>query len=105
MFIVKGVNVFPLGVQETLARHRPDLTGEYQIILDRAPPIDYPPRILVEVARDVPVDRHPDLVSSLGHAIQLDHNFKPDIELVAQGTIASEKKTRRLVRAYQEAKS
>jgi hypothetical protein len=78
------------------------LTGEYQIILDRAPPIDYPPRILVEVAKDVPSDRHGDLVAAVTDAIQRDHNFKPAIELVAQGTIATEKKTRRLVRAYQE---
>ncbi|MDJ0955492.1 MAG: hypothetical protein QNI91_01465 [Arenicellales bacterium] len=102
MFIVKGVNVFPLGVQETLARHRPELTGEYQIILNRSPPIDYPPRILVEVARDVPADKHAELVAAVSEAIQRDHNFKPDIKLVEQGTIATEKKTHRLVRAYQE---
>jgi len=102
MFIVKGVNVFPLAVQATIARGQPLLTGEFQIILDRPLPIDYAPRICVEVARDVPADRHAEIRASTQAAIAREHNFTSRVELVDQGTIATEKKTRRLIRAYLE---
>lgn len=100
MFIVKGVNVFPLAVQAALAKLRPRLSGEFQIILDRAPPIDYAPRIRAEVARDLPESRHGELVAETKAAIARELNFTAEIELVAQGSIGSEKKLRRLVRAY-----
>ena len=102
MFIVKGVNVFPLAVQATIARGQPRLTGEFQIVLDRPLPIDYAPRILVEVARDVPDDRYAALIAETETAIAQNHNFTCAVELVEQGTIATEKKTRRLIRAYLE---
>ena len=102
MFIVKGVNVFPLGVQATLAKLQPQLTGEFQIVLDRAPPIDYAPRINAEVARDVPTAVHEQLIARARDAIRLELNFTADITLVEAGSIATETKTKRLHRAYQE---
>ncbi|MCP4469468.1 MAG: phenylacetate--CoA ligase [Gammaproteobacteria bacterium] len=102
MFIVKGVNVFPLAVQATITGSQPRLTGEFQIILDRPLPIDYAPRILVEVARDVPKHGHAEIIAETEAAIAKNHNFTCAIELVEQGTIATEKKTRRLIRAYLE---
>ncbi len=101
MFIVKGVNVFPLAVQAALTALQPRLTGEFRILLDQAPPIDTPPKVQVEVARDVPDDALADLIAEAQAAIKADCNFTADIEPVAQGTIASEKKTRRLYRVYQ----
>ncbi|MFO0996826.1 MAG: phenylacetate--CoA ligase family protein [Alphaproteobacteria bacterium] len=100
MFIVKGVNVFPLAVQATLLRLQPRVTGEFQVILDRAPPIDYPVPITVEVARDVPEAAHAALVREITAEIQKANNFTSKITLVPAGTIASERKTRRVVRAY-----
>ena len=38
MFIVKGMNVFPLSVQESLLPMRPEVSGEFFIVLDSAPP-------------------------------------------------------------------
>lgn len=102
MFIVKGVNVFPLAVQATIAAGQPLLTGEFQIILDRPLPIDYAPRILVEVARDIPENRHAAIITEAEATIAQNHNFTCVVELVEQGTIATEKKTRRLIRAYLE---
>jgi phenylacetate-CoA ligase len=102
MFIVKGVNVFPLGVQATITKGQPELTGEFQIILDRPLPIDYAPRILIEVARDVPIEKHEDLMVEIQTAIAREHNFTCAVELVPQGSIATENKTRRLIRAYLE---
>jgi phenylacetate-CoA ligase len=102
MFIVKGVNVFPLGVLATIVKGQPLLTGEFQIILDQPPPIDYPPRVLVEVARDVPTNKYDEIIVETKATIGREHNFSCVVELVAQGTIATEKKTRRLTRAYLE---
>ena len=56
MFIVKGVNVFPLAIQATLLGLAPRVTGEFQVVIDRPPPIDYPVPLSVEVARDVPAE-------------------------------------------------
>ena len=57
MFIVKGMNIFPLSVQESLLLLRPEVTGEFFIILDSAPPIDDSPRICVEIAEGLPPAR------------------------------------------------
>ena len=54
MFIVKGVNVFPLAVQAVLMRLAPRVTGEFRVVIDRPPPIDYPVPITVEAAGDIP---------------------------------------------------
>ena len=105
MFIVKGINVFPLGVQATLTTMRPHLTGEFQIILDRAPPIDYAPRILVEVAGDVPQAQHSELRAKTERAIANDLNFSASIEFVAEGSISTDKKSRRLIRQYERRNS
>ena len=100
MFIVKGVNVFPLAVQATLAALQPRITGEFQVVLDRPPPIDYAVPITVEVARDIPAAAHEALAREIAAEIQKANNFTSRIMLVPPGTIASERKTRRVVRAY-----
>jgi phenylacetate-CoA ligase len=101
MFIVKGVNVFPLGVQAVLAALRPRLTGEFQIVLDAPPPIDYAPRLRVEVSPEAPAAGHAALAAEVAEHVRQRSGFTPEVELVPQGAIASEKKTRRLYRAYQ----
>jgi phenylacetate-CoA ligase len=101
MFIVKGVNVFPLAVQAALSALRPRLTGEFRILLDSPPPIDTAPRVQVEVAREVPEVALADLIAETKATLRKDCNFTAAIEPVPQGTIATEKKTRRLYRVYQ----
>ncbi len=100
MMIVKGVNVFPLGIQATLMTLAPRITGEFQVTLDRPPPIDYAVPIKVEVARDVPAAQHADLAREVVEALKKAQNFTAEVTLVPQGSIGSEKKVRRLVRAY-----
>jgi phenylacetate-CoA ligase len=100
MFIVKGVNVFPLAVQATLTGLRPRLTGEFQIILHRPPPIDYAPRVLVEVASGFPKEQYNLLVADTMSAISNDLNVSVSIELVEEGSISTEKKSQRLIRDY-----
>lgn len=100
MFIVKGMNIFPLSVQESLLLHRPEVTGEFFIVLDRAPPSDDPPRVCVETADGLAQARLESLRQELITSIQRRSNFTPAIQFVRRGSIASEHKTRRLYRAY-----
>ena len=79
---------------------RPRLTGEFQIILHRPPPIDYAPRVLVEVASDFPKEQYNFLMADTMSAISNDLNVSVSIELVEEGSISTEKKSQRLVRQY-----
>lgn len=97
LFIVRGVNVFPLAVQDVLYGLRPAVTGEFRVVLDGAPPIDYEPRVLVERGDD----HGADLADRVAHAIRVRLNFSPRVQLVPDGSLPrAERKTRRLVRAY-----
>jgi phenylacetate-coenzyme A ligase PaaK-like adenylate-forming protein len=100
MFIVKGVNVFPLAIQATLLGLAPRITGEFQVAIDRPPPIDYPVPLSVEVAHDVPAERHEALARDVVARLQADLNFTSAVRLVPAGSIASEGKTRRVIRTY-----
>ena len=100
MFIVKGVNVFPLAIQASLLRIAPRVTGEFRVDIDRPPPIDYPVPLAVEVARDVPAARHEELVREVVSVLQRENNFTASVTLVEAGSIATEGKTRRVIRSY-----
>jgi phenylacetate-CoA ligase len=100
MFIVKGVNVFPLSVQAVLMRLSPRVTGEFRVVIDRPPPIDYPVPITVEVAGDVPAASLEALAREVETRLQAELNFTAAVTLVGPGTIATEVKTRRVVRSY-----
>ena len=100
MFIVKGVNVFPLAIQTSLMTLAPQLTGEFQVDLDRPPPIDYPVPLTVEIAPGVPEERRRTLGLQVVERVRRDVNFTADVTLVEPGTIAGEGKTRRVIRSY-----
>lgn len=102
MFIVKGVNVFPLAIQASLMTLAPRLTGEFRVDLDRPPPIDYPVPLSVEVGSDVDVDGHDALAREVVERLQRDVNFTASVTLVGPGTIAGEGKTRRVIRSYRK---
>ena len=101
MFVVKGVNVFPTAIQDVLHNLEPRLTCEFQIALDAPPPFDYAPRLLVEVARDLPLDQHTALIRETEALVSRKAGFAARVDLVAQGTIASEHKTKRVLRNYE----
>jgi hypothetical protein len=63
-------------------------------------PIDYPPRLCVEVSPSVDAGRHAKLATDIRATVQQQCNFTPAVELVAQASIASKHKTRRLYRGY-----
>jgi phenylacetate-CoA ligase len=100
MFIVKGVNVFPLAIQASLLGIAPRVTGEFRVDIDRPPPIDYPVPLAVEVARDVPAARHEELVREVVSVLQRENNFTASVTLVEAGSIATEGKIRRVIRSY-----
>ncbi|HEU4850448.1 MAG TPA: hypothetical protein VFS93_08560 [Terrimesophilobacter sp.] len=100
MFIVKGVNVFPLSIQAVLMKLAPRVTGEFRVDIDRPPPIDYPVPLTVEVARDLPAVRHEELAREVVERLQGQLNFTAEVLLVEPGTIATEGKTRRVIRSY-----
>ncbi len=100
MFVVKGVNVFPTGVQKVLLSLQPEVTGEFYIVLNDAPPIDYPPLIRLETSKCTDAEQHPMIVDKIKNAVREQLGFSPEIELVEQGCIASMHKTRRLYRVY-----
>jgi phenylacetate-coenzyme A ligase PaaK-like adenylate-forming protein len=89
--------VFPLGVQDVLYGMRPALTGEFRIILEHAPPIDYAPRLVVERGDD----ESPDLTERVTRAVQQRLGFTPAVELVPTETLPrAERKSKRLFRVY-----
>lgn len=100
MFIVKGVNVFPLSIHVVLMGLAPRITGEFRVVIDRPPPIDYPVPLTVEVAHDVPAANHEALAREIVARIQAELNFTSAVTLVRPGTIATEKKTHRVIRSY-----
>jgi len=102
MFIVKGVNVFPLAIQTSLLTLAPAVTGEFQVDLDRPPPIDYPVPLTVEVDADVSASGRAALARDVVERLQRDVNFTAVVRIVGPGTIAGEGKTRRVIRSYRD---
>jgi phenylacetate-CoA ligase len=100
MFIVKGINVFPLSIQAVLLALAPRVTGEFRVVIDRPPPIDYPVPITVEVVRDVPADGHDAVARELEARLKAELDFTAAVTTVPPGTIAGDGKTRRVVRPY-----
>lgn len=102
MFIVKGVNVFPSAIQAVLISLGPRLTGEFQVVIDRPPPIDYPVPITVEAARDVSPAAYEALGRETATRLREDLNFIAAVTIVGPGGLGAELKARRVVRAYPE---
>ncbi len=100
MFIVKGVNVFPLSIQAVLMGLAPRVTGEFRVVIDHPPPIDYPVPITVEVTRDLPAAAHGALAREVESRLKAELNFTAAVTTVAPGSITREGKTRRVVRSY-----
>ena len=100
MVVIKGVNIFPMAIQKTLLAMQPRLTGEFQMVLDKAPPIDYLPILKIEVASDQPVAALPQLTEDVALQLYKQLGFSANIEFVKAGEIASEHKTKRVIRNY-----
>ncbi|MFT5506719.1 MAG: phenylacetate-CoA ligase [Gammaproteobacteria bacterium] len=101
MFIIKAVNIFPLAVQACLLEYRPQVSGEFFIMLNDSPPHLGRPQLVVEISDSVESVDYDNLNKTLQNAIRMKNNFSANIDFVKQGSIASEHKTKRLYRCYQ----
>ncbi len=102
MFIVRGINVFPLAVAAIVDEFRPLLTGEFRIVLDEPPPLSRHP---VSSSRSRPTCRPERLAASWvatgGSGPSRRSCSRAAVEIVPAGTYPrGEQKTRRLIRAY-----
>jgi phenylacetate-CoA ligase len=102
MFIVKGVNVYPLAVHDVILAMRPALSGEFQIVLAQPPPITENPLLRVELATGADGLDLADLQMRLIRRIRDVLVFSPEVEFLAPGSLPpTERKAKRLFRRYQ----
>jgi len=102
MLHVRGVNVFPTGVGNTLARFSDRLSGEFQIIVDHPAPHQYL-RMRVELAQHLTLDGVGDLPQQIQQAIREQLNFRAQLELVPYGTLPrTEQKAQRVLKTYKK---
>jgi phenylacetate-CoA ligase len=105
MLHVRGINVFPTGVGNTLARLSDQLSGEFQIIVDHPPPHQYL-RVRVELAQNLAPDQVGELPQQIKQALHEQLNFRAEPELVLYGTLPrTEQKARRVIKTYEQAGS
>jgi phenylacetate-CoA ligase len=103
MLHVRGVNVFPAAVGNTLAPLGDKLSGEYQIVVDHPAPHQYL-RVRIELADGLAADQVGDLVQHIKHILHEQLSFRAELELVLYGTLPrTEQKARRVVKTYSEA--
>jgi phenylacetate-CoA ligase len=85
MLHVKGINVFPSGIAEVLNTLKPDVTGEFQVVLSHPGPygeLD----ITVESGRDTGPDAEA-LARRIEGKIRQVLTFSSRVRLVPPGTI------------------
>ena len=103
MFIVRGINVYPLAVGSVVATFRPDVSGAFQVVLRDAPPHAQPPLVRVELAGPLAADAADRLAARIADRIRELLVFTPEVDLVPVDTLPrTETKARRIVRAYLE---
>lgn len=99
MLVVRGVNVFPSAVEDTV-RRTAGTTGEYRIVLD-ADVLDrttgYPNAIKVQVEAQPTAEQG--LADRLATSIRAEHTIRALVEVVAPGTLPRQAhKSQRVVR-------
>jgi len=102
MLQVRGINVFPTAVGNTLTRLSDQLSGEFQIIVDHPPPHQYL-RVRVELAQNLVPDSVADLRQRIIQALREQLNFRAEPDLVPYGTLPrTEQKARRVIKTYEQ---
>ncbi len=101
MLHVKGINVFPNGVAMVLEDLVPEVTGEFQIILEHPSPYTHL-NIKVEHGPQIPPDKMKNLKSKVETKIKETLNFRGIVDLVKPDSIERTKmgKARRVIRNY-----
>ncbi|RLB74738.1 MAG: phenylacetate--CoA ligase family protein, partial [Deltaproteobacteria bacterium] len=101
MVHVKGINVFPNGIARVLESMVPEVTGEFQIVLDHPPPYAHL-NITVESGAQKGAGDQDDLKKRIAMKLKEELNFKAVINLVPPGSIKRTEmgKAIRVVRTY-----
>ncbi len=96
MLIIKGINVFPTGIQKVINENLDYLNGQYVILVNKADPID---RMLIRAEVRPESKELIGLISRLQSAFVAHLAIRPEIELITEGTLPrTEDKTKRLQR-------
>ncbi len=102
MLHVRGINVFPTAVGNTLVHLSEQLSGEFQIIVDHPHPYQYL-RVRVELAQNLATDQVGNLPERITQALHEQLNFRAVPELVPYGTLPrTEQKARRVIKTYEQ---
>jgi phenylacetate-CoA ligase len=100
MLIVKGVNVFPSAVEDVIRTMMPEVTGEFQILLDRPGPLPGL-KIRVEYGADIKQGDLTRLKEKVEKRLREILLFKADVELVPPMTMPRvEYKPKRVYKLY-----
>lgn len=88
MLIVKGVNVYPAALRNAVVSFTPRTTGQMRVVLDQAGHRVKPPlRLVVEHGPDVSGSGLSELKAALENMMHEKLKVRPDIQLVAPGTL------------------
>src|SRR5256884_1037722 len=102
MLHVRGVNVFPTAVGNTLAHLSNQLSGEFQILVDHPPPHQYL-RVRVELAQNLTPAQVGDVPQRISQALREQLSFRAEPELFPYGTLPrTEQKARRVFKTYEQ---
>lgn len=101
MLIVKGVNVFPTAIEDVLKRFVPEITGEFQILLDHPSPLTKI-KMRVEYGHGFDVARLAELKKRIEDRMREMLLFKAEVDLVPPLTMPRvEYKPKRLYKLYE----
>jgi phenylacetate-CoA ligase len=102
MLHVRGVNVFPTGVGNTLVQISDQLSGEFLIVVDHPPPHQYL-KVRVELTQNLLPGQVEDLPQRIIRALREQLNFRAEPELVVYGTLPrTEQKASRVIKTYKQ---
>ncbi|QYJ80099.1 phenylacetate--CoA ligase family protein [Shewanella acanthi] len=107
MLLVKGVNVFPTAIRDTVSSMGPVVTGNIRVVKPSASPVVEPPlHVKVETTGELSAEQQAELIDAISAKIQRQLRFKAKIELFAQGSLVMEYgatgKVKLIEKAYQE---
>jgi phenylacetate-CoA ligase len=88
LLIIKGVKLYPAAAGELIAGFAPRTSGQFRILLNGPPPRVTPPlRLRVERGAQAREEEDPKLASDIAIAMHDRLSVRPDVEVVAAGTL------------------
>jgi phenylacetate-CoA ligase len=88
LLIIKGVKLYPAAANELIAGFAPRCSGQFRIILSEPPPRVQPPlRLRVERGAQAREEEDQKLATDIASAMHSRLSVRPDVEVVAAGTL------------------